>query len=213
KKKQIYYRERLNQKLIWSVGKMSLGQKGSGDPGAMLTSLLNKREKLRQDLRSIEKQVYELETSYLQESSHIGNALKGFEGFLSSSKSTASAKRSRKFQPEDRVFSLSSVTSPAAEELGVGREDGRAELGPGRSKGGLSTGQLVSQTLFALLSSYITCLYRAYMILGFTNYRGKPKKGRGHGVARDAKRNRPSEPDYDDEDDPDASMYVPGSLI
>ncbi|AEE83434.1 histone acetyltransferase subunit NuA4-domain protein [Arabidopsis thaliana] len=92
---------------------MSLGQKSSTDPGAMLTSLLNKREKLRQELRSIEKQVYELETSYLQESSHIGNALKGFEGFLSSSKSTASAKRSRKFQPEDRVFSLSSVTSPA----------------------------------------------------------------------------------------------------
>ncbi|KAH0928798.1 hypothetical protein HID58_014525 [Brassica napus] len=195
---------------------MSLGQKGSGDPGAMLTSLLNKREKLRQDLRSIEKQVYELETSYLQESSHIGNALKGFEGFLSSSKSTASAKRSRKFQPEDRVFSLSSVTSPALVEivlknLVLGEKvnratstkltslllfmdqfrhlqlldviDGRAELGPGRSKGGLSTGQ------------------------------GKPKKGRGHGVARDAKRNRPSEPDYDDEDDPDASMYVPGSLI
>ncbi|XP_010435132.1 PREDICTED: chromatin modification-related protein MEAF6 isoform X3 [Camelina sativa] len=124
---------------------MSLGQKSATDPGAMLTSLLNKREKLRQELRSIEKQVYELETSYLQESSHIGNALKGFEGFLSSSKSSASAKRSRKFQPEDRVFSLSSVTSPAAEELGVGREDGRAELGPGRSKGGLSSAQLVSQ--------------------------------------------------------------------
>lgn len=33
-------------------------------------------------------------------------------------------------------------------------------------------------------------------------------------MARDAKRNRPStEPDYDDEDDPDTSMYVPGSLI
>ncbi|ESQ38096.1 hypothetical protein EUTSA_v10029502mg, partial [Eutrema salsugineum] len=77
---------------------MSLGQKSSVDPGAMLTSLLNKREKLRQD--------------YLQESTHIGNALKGFEGFLSSSKSSASL-RSRKFQPEDRVFSLSSVTSPA----------------------------------------------------------------------------------------------------
>ena len=37
--------------------KMSLGQKSSTDPGAMLTSLLNKREKLRQELRSIEKQV------------------------------------------------------------------------------------------------------------------------------------------------------------
>ncbi|XP_023635628.1 disease resistance protein RML1A isoform X1 [Capsella rubella] len=68
---------------------MSLGQKSATDPGTMLTSLLNKREKLRQELRSIEKQVYELETSYLQESSHIGNALKGFEGFLSSSKSSA----------------------------------------------------------------------------------------------------------------------------
>ncbi|CAH8276714.1 unnamed protein product [Arabidopsis lyrata] len=162
---------------------MSLGQKSSTDPGAMLTSLLNKREKLRQELRSIEKQVYELETSYLQESSHIGNALKGFEGFLSSSKSTASAKRLRKFQPEDRVFSLSSVTSPAAEELGVGREDGRAELGPGRSKGGLST-------------------------------QGKPKKGRGQSIAREAKRSRPStEPDYEDEDDPDMNMYGHGSLI
>ncbi|EOA17550.1 hypothetical protein CARUB_v10005909mg [Capsella rubella] len=163
---------------------MSLGQKSATDPGTMLTSLLNKREKLRQELRSIEKQVYELETSYLQESSHIGNALKGFEGFLSSSKSSASAKRSRKFQPEDRVFSLSSVTSPAAEELGVGREDGRAELGPGRSKGGLSTAQ------------------------------GKPKKGRGQSIAREAKRSRPStEPDYEDEDDPDLNMYGHGTLM
>ncbi|ESQ50293.1 hypothetical protein EUTSA_v10002280mg [Eutrema salsugineum] len=87
---------------------MSLGQKSTVDPGAMLTSLLNKREKLRQEEIVI---VYELE-SYLQESTHIGNALKGFEGFLSSSKSSASL-RSRKFQPEDRVFSLSSVMSPA----------------------------------------------------------------------------------------------------
>lgn len=125
---------RIQGKSLGDLGKifpeMSLGQKGSGDPGAMLTSILNKREKLRQELRSIEKQVranglasensnlkfvrfhrenqfffwgpilknpsvvlsqqvYELETSYLQESSHIGNALKGFEGFLSSSKSSA----------------------------------------------------------------------------------------------------------------------------
>ncbi|PNX59479.1 chromatin modification-related protein MEAF6-like, partial [Trifolium pratense] len=47
-----------------------------------------------------------------------------------------SLKRSRKFQPEDRLFSLSSVTSPAAEELAAGRDDGRSDFGPGRSKGG-----------------------------------------------------------------------------
>jgi hypothetical protein len=31
-------------------------------------------------------QVYDLETSYLQDSSLVGNVLKGFEGFLASSK-------------------------------------------------------------------------------------------------------------------------------
>lgn len=34
-------------------------------------------------------QVYDMETGYLQDPSQCGNVLKGFEGFLSSSKSTA----------------------------------------------------------------------------------------------------------------------------
>ncbi|KAL9662389.1 hypothetical protein QQ045_027222 [Rhodiola kirilowii] len=147
------------------------GQRGSTNPSAMLASLLVKRAKLHEELRNIEKQVYEMETSYLQDPSQCGNVLKGFEGFLSSSKSTTLLKRSRKFQPEDRLFSLSSVTSPATEE--IGREDGRSDFGPGRSKGG---GVL-------------------------TNGQGKPKKG-GRAGPRDAKRIR-SEPDYDYEDDPD----------
>ncbi|KAF9605644.1 hypothetical protein IFM89_017987 [Coptis chinensis] len=105
----------------------------SSNPSAMLAALVNKREKLQEELRTIEKQVYELETSYLQDSSQSGNVLKGFEGFLSASKSTANLKRSRKFQPEDRLFSLSSVTSPAVEEHMVGRDDGRSDF---RMKGG-----------------------------------------------------------------------------
>ncbi|PIA36443.1 hypothetical protein AQUCO_03400371v1 [Aquilegia coerulea] len=109
----------------------SEAQRGS-NPAAMLSALVSKREKLQEELRNIEKQVYELETSYLQDSSQCGNVLKGFEGFLSSSKSTANLKRSRKFQPEDRLFSLSSVTSPAVEEHMVGRDD----FGQGRMKGG-----------------------------------------------------------------------------
>ncbi|XP_057470759.1 uncharacterized protein LOC130759615 isoform X2 [Actinidia eriantha] len=45
-----------------------------------------------------------------------------------------SLKRSRKLQPEERIFSLSSVTSHAAEEQGVGRNDGKADIGQGQSK-------------------------------------------------------------------------------
>ncbi|GMP77477.1 hypothetical protein CsSME_00033744 [Camellia sinensis var. sinensis] len=155
------------------------GKKASYNPAATLASLLGKREKLQEELHNIEKQVYELETSYLQESSHFGNALKGFDGFLSASKNTTNLKRSRKFQPEDRIFSLSSVTSPAvqAEEQGVGRDDGRSDLGQGRPKGGGLA----------------------------TNGQGKPKKGRAGG--RDAKKIRmSSDLDPEDEDDPDLGL-------
>ncbi|KAK6937783.1 Chromatin modification-related protein Eaf6 [Dillenia turbinata] len=109
----------------------SEGQRGSTNPAAAIASLLSRRAKLHEELRSIEKQVYDMETSYLQDPSQCGNVLKGFEGFLSSSKSTTLLKRSRKFQPEDRLFSLSSITSPAAEEHAGGRD----EFGPGRPKG------------------------------------------------------------------------------
>ncbi|KAJ4759636.1 histone acetyltransferase subunit NuA4-domain protein [Rhynchospora pubera] len=94
------------------------GAKSAGlNPSASLSALVSKRAKLQEELRNIEKQVYELETSYLQESNQFGSVLKGFEGFLSSSKSTANLKRSRKFQADDRLFSLSSVTSPAVSAM------------------------------------------------------------------------------------------------
>ncbi|XP_020548050.1 uncharacterized protein LOC105158460 isoform X2 [Sesamum indicum] len=159
------------------------GHRGFNNPKAMLSSLLSKRERLQEELRSVEKQVYELETSYLQETTTFGNALKGFDGFLSSSKNTANLKRSRKFQPEDRVFSLSSVTSPAVEELGVGKEvchgsfpslllvDGKSDMVQGRLKGG------------ALV----------------TTSQGKPKKGRTG--QRDLKKNRLSSDVHPDEDE------------
>ncbi|KAG9456685.1 hypothetical protein H6P81_001193 [Aristolochia fimbriata] len=152
------------------------GQRTMSNPSTTLTSLLSKRGKLQEELRNIEKQVHDLETSYLHDSSQSGHVLKGFEGFFSSSKSTANLKRSRKFQPEDRLFSLSSVTSPAAEEQIIGRDDGRGEYGPGRSKGGNLT----------------------------ANGLGKQKKGRM--APREGKRIRhSSEHDLDDEDDPEMS--------
>ncbi|KAH6755415.1 histone acetyltransferase subunit NuA4-domain protein [Perilla frutescens var. hirtella] len=112
----------------------SEGQRTSSNPSAMLAALLCKRAKLHDELRNIEKQVYDMETGYLQDPSQCGNVLKGFEGFLSSSKNTTLLKRSRKFQPEDRLFSLSSVTSPAAEE--IARDGGVTTNGPGKPKKG-----------------------------------------------------------------------------
>uniref|UniRef100_A0A1D1Z771 Chromatin modification-related protein MEAF6 n=1 Tax=Anthurium amnicola TaxID=1678845 RepID=A0A1D1Z771_9ARAE len=156
----------------------SEGQRGAPNPSAMLTALLSKRDKLHEELRNIEKQVYDLETSYLQDSNQCGNVLKGFEVFLSSSKSTANLKRSRKFQPEDRLFSLSSITSPAVEEHVIGRDDGRSEYGPGRFKVGSTP----------------------------ANGQGKPKKG-GRSAQREGKRIRPSsELELEDDDDPDLNL-------
>ncbi|XP_073108749.1 uncharacterized protein [Elaeis guineensis] len=152
----------------------SEGQRTASSPASMLAALVGKKEKLQEELRNIEKQVYDLETSYLQDSNQCGNVLKGFEGFLSSSKSTINLKRPRKFQPDDRIFSLSSVTSPAVEEHIVGRDDGRADYGPGRLKGWPIP----------------------------ANGQGKPKKG-GRIALREGKRIRPSNEDIEDEDDPD----------
>lgn len=60
-------------------------------------------------LASLE-QVYDLESAYLTEHAQCGNVLKGFDSFLMSSKSSANQKRNRTFKPEERLFSLSSVT-------------------------------------------------------------------------------------------------------
>ncbi|XVE81847.1 hypothetical protein DITRI_Ditri15bG0098800 [Diplodiscus trichospermus] len=94
---------------------MSLGHRGLANPATTLATLMTKREKLQDELRNLEKQVYELETSYLQDSSYGGHVSKESEG--ASSKNTANLKRSRKLQPEDRFFSLSSLTSQAMGDL------------------------------------------------------------------------------------------------
>ncbi|KAH9729398.1 Histone acetyltransferase subunit NuA4-domain-containing protein [Citrus sinensis] len=68
------------------------------------------------------------------------------------------------------------VVRVQAEEQAIGREDGRSDFGPGRSKGGGIYG----------------------------NGQGKPKKGRG--ASRDAKRYRHSSEDFDYDDDPDVTL-------
>jgi|TARA_B110000967_G_scaffold196581_1_gene227309 chromatin modification-related protein EAF6 len=81
-----------------------------------LATLQQRKERLDEELKQVEKQVYDLETAYLNDSSTHGNVLKGFEGFLSQTKNT-SQKKAKNFKAEDRLFSLSSASSPVVEEI------------------------------------------------------------------------------------------------
>lgn len=55
-------------------------------------------------------QIYELETSYLEEFKDFGNVFTGWEAFISCEKTKAK----KTVVNEDRHFSLSSVTSPVS---------------------------------------------------------------------------------------------------
>jgi len=80
-----------------------------------MAALSKKRKELRTELSLIEKQIYDLETTYLEETKEFGNIFTGWESYLSSEK----VKFRKSILTEDRLFSLSSVTSPASrrEEL------------------------------------------------------------------------------------------------
>ncbi|XP_052309202.1 uncharacterized protein LOC18099670 isoform X5 [Populus trichocarpa] len=125
-------------------------------------------------------QVYDLETSYLQDPGQCGNVLKGFEGFLSSSKNTALLKNKQldemvsHIKLQNFVFLFCFIKFF---QISLFIVDGRSEFGVGRSKGGGI----------------------------YANGQGKPKKGRG--ASRDSKRIRPSaDPDFDYDDDADLTL-------
>eukprot|EP00877_Chromochloris_zofingiensis_P006703 jgi/Chrzof1/2286/Cz11g09260.t1 len=83
---------------------------------SFLDQILSYKTNLENDLVNVEKNIAEMEAAYLQaEYSQPGTVLKGFEGFLSSK--DALRKRQRTYKPEDRLFSLSSRTSPVTKEL------------------------------------------------------------------------------------------------
>ncbi|CAI5994141.1 unnamed protein product [Closterium sp. NIES-64] len=93
-------------------------------PGA-LAALVARREKLEEQVASAERQLFDLETAYLHDSAHTGSVLRGFDSLLAAPRAASSSmKRPRKFLAEDRLFSLSSCTSSAAEEQATGRDAG-----------------------------------------------------------------------------------------
>lgn len=69
-----------------------------------------KRKELRQELALLEKQIFDLETTYLDETREFGNIFTGWKAYLSADK----VKSKKQITLEERLFSLSSISSPAS---------------------------------------------------------------------------------------------------
>jgi chromatin modification-related protein EAF6 len=79
----------------------------------MAHSVASKRRKeLRKELALLEKQIFDLETTYLEETKDIGNIFQGWTTYLSNEK----VKGKKVVTNYERLFSLSSVTSPATKK-------------------------------------------------------------------------------------------------
>jgi hypothetical protein len=76
-------------------------------------ALLRGKKDLESKLRKVEIQIYELETSYLEESWHFGNVVRGWDNVLKYRGDAETGQRpTRKLRQSDRIFSSSSLSSP-----------------------------------------------------------------------------------------------------
>jgi chromatin modification-related protein EAF6 len=69
------------------------------------------------ELAHIEKQIYDLETTYLEDTQNFGNIFVGWNKYFSANEKS---RKRRAVSNHERLFSLSSASSPAAL-----KEDGR----------------------------------------------------------------------------------------
>ncbi|CAD8063408.1 unnamed protein product [Paramecium sonneborni] len=81
--------------------------------------LFEKKGILENDLKNLEKSIFDEETRYLEETGHIGNVIKGWEGYLSmkNQKLNGNLQRKGKINPQDRIFSQSSKNSTFVQEI------------------------------------------------------------------------------------------------
>ena len=77
-------------------------------------AILEKKSLLEEELRRVERQIYELEGEYLQETVKDGNILRGWDSYLGKQASSGAIRRINRFREADRMFSGSSVTSGQA---------------------------------------------------------------------------------------------------
>ena len=104
------------------------------DPKAALEEAIKKKREIERNLMDIEKQIYNFEGSYLEDTAIYGNVVKGWERYLTLKTATAADLcKLKKFKDSDRLFSHSSVTYQYAIN-GEGYKDHLKELllqGPG----------------------------------------------------------------------------------
>lgn len=72
--------------------------------------MIEKRQLLETSLIGLEDSIYRLEGSYLEKTSGTGNIIRGFEGLLKNNASNL--RRRADYSESDRLFSLSSLSSP-----------------------------------------------------------------------------------------------------
>jgi chromatin modification-related protein EAF6 len=91
----------------------------SKEERAAVQALEARRNKLVDDLRALERQIFTLEESYIEETHSVGNVIKGWDGFASASlpKGPVQGPKRVRVLPQDRIFSNSSLTSPQTHNL------------------------------------------------------------------------------------------------
>ena len=96
-----------------------------------LTKLTEKKQALEEELARTEKQIYDLEADFLQETLKEGNILRGWEGYLGTQSSSGAIRRINRFREADRMFSGSSCTSGASASFGPAEAAGGGGGGGG----------------------------------------------------------------------------------